>query len=844
MEVPSVNHILSNCLILSVISTIVIAQIPQRYTSQNPCTTKLKCHECIQTPSCAWCTDPEYKGSARCFQPAAGIISNKLCREKFVLNPDNILRVIENLALTRAQSVSGGGGSMVGVGTGSFEYNETWSGKGSINGSSGFSGKAAGHGRIVQVAPQRLSLKLRARETYSVSMYYSHAKGYPVDLYYLMDLSNSMKDDKDNLYTLGDQLASTMKKLTPNFKLGFGSFVDKVVMPYVNTLPEKLRNPCEQCVAPYGFRHHMTLSNNTHMFSHMVKQANVSGNLDAPEGGFDAIMQAVVCKNQIGWRDKARRLLVFSTDASFHFAGDGKLGGIVKPNDGSCHLSHEGFYTQSSYQDYPSIEQINLSVKKNYINVIFAVTKSTISIYEQLAKNIEGASVGKLEGDSSNIVQLIKEQYQQITSTVEMKHNASSAVSLKFHSRCLNTTGALVNTNKCENIKVGDLVHFKIVIEVLKCPKNRADHFQTIRIYPVGIDESLIIDLEMLCECDCEKPGHEFYEENSPLCSHFGTYKCGICECLPGAFGRRCECTSEEISRDITKMDCIDPKNPNGTSCSGKGQCICGRCDCETRSNDNESIYGPYCECDNFSCERHDGKLCSDHGTCECGECHCTDEWTGSNCACRKSKANCYPPGTDSNVTCSGHGTCECGQCVCDYVKEGRYTGKFCEKCPTCSDRCEEFKDCVQCQLYKTGKLKDSDCLLNCTKFVPIAVEEVVADEDNNEILCAYYDEDECRFTYVYYFDADNKIQVRAQQERECPSKVYVPGIVLGVVAAVVLIGMAVLLLWKLLTTIHDRREFARFEKEKMMAKWDTGENPIYKQATSTFKNPTYAGKC
>lgn len=48
------------------------------------------------------------------------------------------------------------------------------------------------------------------------------------------------------------------------------------------------------------------------------------------------------------------------------------------------------------------------------------------------------------------------------------------------------------------------------------------------------------------------------------------------------------------------------------------------------------------------------------------------------------------------------------------------------------------------------------------------------------------------------------------------------PGIVLGVIAAIVLIGMAILLLWKLLTTIHDRREFARFEKEKMMAKWDT----------------------
>ena len=37
-----------------------------------------------------------------------------------------------------------------------------------------------------------------------------------------------------------------------------------------------------------------------------VKRAQVSGNLDAPEGGFDAIMQAIVCKDEIGWRDKVR----------------------------------------------------------------------------------------------------------------------------------------------------------------------------------------------------------------------------------------------------------------------------------------------------------------------------------------------------------------------------------------------------------------------------------------------------------------------------------------------------------------------------------------------------------
>jgi integrin beta 1 len=42
------------------------------------------------------------------------------------------------------------------------------------------------------------------------------------------------------------------------------------------------------------------------------------------------------------------------------------------------------------------------------------------------------------------------------------------------------------------------------------------------------------------------------------------------------------------------------------------------------------------------------------------------------------------------------------------------------------------------------------------------------------------------------------------------------------VVAGIVLIGLALLLIWKLLMIIHDRREFAKFEKEKMNAKWDT----------------------
>ena len=37
--------------------------------------------------------------------------------------------------------------------------------------------------------------------------------------------------------------------------------------------------------------------------------------------------------------------------------------------------------------------------------------------------------------------------------------------------------------------------------------------------------------------------------------------------------------------------------------------------------------------------------------------------------------------------------------------------------------------------------------------------------------------------------------------------------------------------------------EATLFEEERRRANWDTGMNPIYKQATSTFKNPTYNGR-
>lgn len=55
----------------------------------------------------------------------------------------------------------------------------------------------------------------------------------------------------------------------------------------------------------------------------------------------------------------------------------------------------------------------------------------------------------------------------------------------------------------------------------------------------------------------------------------------------------------------------------------------------------------------------------------------------------------------------------------------------------------------------------------------------------------------------------------------ECPEPPNIALIVGSSIAGVALIGLVLLLTWRLLTELFDRREFRRFEKEKSKAKWN-----------------------
>uniref|UniRef100_A0A3P8XMF6 Integrin beta n=1 Tax=Esox lucius TaxID=8010 RepID=A0A3P8XMF6_ESOLU len=671
---------------------------------------------------------------------------------------------------------------------------------------------------VIQIMPQKISLSLRPSDQTSFKVQVRQVEDYPVDLYYLMDLSLSMKDDLDSIRNLGTKLADEMRKLTSNFRLGFGSFVDKNMSPFSYTAPKYQDNPCNgyklfpNCVPSFGFRHLLSLTDKVDRFNEEVQKQMVSRNRDAPEGGFDAILQAAVCKERIGWRKEAFHLLVFATDDVPHLALDGKLGGLVQPHDGKCHMNEKNEYSGSTEMDYPSLALLGEKLAENNIYLIFAVTKRHYVIYKNFTTLIPGTTVEILDADSKNIIQLIVNAYNNIRSKVELTvWDQPEDLSLTFTATCQDGQ-PLPGLRKCADLKIGDTVSFNVSVEARGCPPPGTR--QSFTVKPVGFKDRLEVSVDYRCDCGCTHRARA----NSSRCSSRGQYVCGTCRCDTGHLGARCECHEGEAGA-VYQGACREAEGKQ--ICSGRGECSCNQCLCY--ESEFGKIYGTFCECDDFSCARHKGVLCSGHGECHCGECKCHAGYIGDNCNCSTETLSCV---SDDGQICSGRGNCACGRCQC--TEPGAF-GDTCEKCPTCPDACGTKRECIECRLFNSGRLADNQTCQRLCKDEIITV-ETLKTEDPNAVLCLYKTENECVMKFTYSEHASGMSVLTALKEPECGAAPDAMTVLLAVVGSILLVGIVLLAIWKLVITVHDRREFARFQSARSRARYEMACNPLYKQ--------------
>ena len=115
--------------------------------------------------------------------------------------------------------------------------------------------------------------------------------------------------------------------------------------------------------------------------------------------------------------------------------------------------------------------------------------------------------------------------------------------------------------------------------------------------------------------------------------------------------------------------------------------------------------------------------------------------------------------------------------------------------------------------------------------------------EDQDHRLCQFDDErDQCRFFYTYHTENDQLV-LRVQKTKSklslsfrmrdnvlflslslvgCRRILSVRSTILIIVSSILAFGLFCLMIWRMLATLHDRREFAKFEQEREKAKWET----------------------
>ena len=109
---------------------------------------------------------------------------------------------------------------------------------------------------------------------------------------------------------------------------------------------------------------------------------------------------------------------------------------------------------------------------------------------------------------------MLQELYRAITTRIEIEENSSEDLSLRFSSDCNKKQSK--RRTKCSNIPLGTPVEFTVNITLKACKD------QLVTISPVGMEDTFVISVEAISDCDCNIEGSQGNEYTSEYCDYHG----------------------------------------------------------------------------------------------------------------------------------------------------------------------------------------------------------------------------------------------------------------------------------------------------------------------------------
>ena len=218
----------------------------------------------------------------------------------------------------------------------------------------------------------------------------------PLDFFLVTDLSGSFSDDLPSLKSNGDVIADAVQASGTDVRFGVGSFVDKPVGPFGGS-------------GDYVYRTDQALTASDTSFDKALDRLSIYSGSDGPEAQLEALLQTAVRAGEIGYRAGSSRIVMLTTDASYHKAGDYA---VKPPNDGDAILDGT---PPGTGEDYPTIALLKAALAKSGIIPVFAVTAGVVPIYQDLVTQLGRGTVVTLTSDSANLSDAVREAVAKVT---------------------------------------------------------------------------------------------------------------------------------------------------------------------------------------------------------------------------------------------------------------------------------------------------------------------------------------------------------------------------------------------------------------------------------------------
>lgn len=224
-----------------------------------------------------------------------------------------------------------------------------------------------------------------------------------VDVVLLQDLSGSFGDDLPNVRSQFSGLHDSLNEVR-DVQFGVASFVDKPFSPFGGS-------------GDYVYETELAVTGDKAAVQAELDSLVLRWGNDEPESQLEGLLQLALRANagEIGFRDGAQRIVVLTTDATYHDAGD-YAGG--DPNNGDAVIDDE---------DYPTIALLKAALEAADITPVFSVTSNVLALYQDLVEQLGRGVVVQLSSNSSNLSAAITDA---LTTGVETIDTATLTVTV------------------------------------------------------------------------------------------------------------------------------------------------------------------------------------------------------------------------------------------------------------------------------------------------------------------------------------------------------------------------------------------------------------------------------